>query len=88
MSLLSPLSYSALPPVADLQTGVNYGMNSLRFLAPVRSGKRVRGHFILKDLVERTPGRWQCTLDASVEILLAALTAVPMSRATPLTNMM
>ena len=33
-----------------------------------RSGKRVRGHFVLKDLVERTPGRWQMTVDASVEI--------------------
>jgi acyl dehydratase len=68
LSLLAPLSYSAMPAVENLQTGVNYGMNSVRFLAPVRSGKRVRGRFVLKDLVERTPGRWQMTVNATVEI--------------------
>jgi acyl dehydratase len=57
-----------MPPVEGLQTGVNYGMNSVRFLAPVRSGKRVRGRFVLKELVERTPGRWQMTVNATVEI--------------------
>ena len=68
LSLLAPLSYRALPPVEGLQTGVNYGFNNVRFLAPVRSGKRVRGRFLLKELVERTPGRWQMTVDATVEI--------------------
>ena len=68
LSLLAPLSYSAMPTVEGLQTGVNYGMNSVRFLAPVRSGKRVRGRFVLKELVERTPGRWQMTVNATVEI--------------------
>ncbi len=68
LSLLAPLSYSAMPAVENLQTGVNYGMNSVRFLAPVRSGKRVRGRFVLKDLIERTPGRWQMTVNATVEI--------------------
>ena len=68
LSLLAPMSYSAMPAVEGLQTGVNYGMNSLRFLAPVRSGKRVRGRFVLNDLVERSPGRWQCTLGTTVEI--------------------
>jgi acyl dehydratase len=68
LSLLAPMSYTALPAVENLQTGVNYGFNNVRFLAPVRSGKRVRGHFLLKDLVERSPGGWQMTVDASVEI--------------------
>jgi acyl dehydratase len=68
LSLLSPMCYSALPAIEGLQTGVNYGMNSVRFLSPVHSGKRVRGRFELKDLVERTRGRWQMTLNATVEI--------------------
>lgn len=68
LSLLAPLSYSAMPAVEGLTTGVNYGMNSVRFLAPVRSGKRVRGRFTLMELVERTPGRWQMTVNATVEI--------------------
>lgn len=68
LSLLAPMSYSALPQVEGLRTGVNYGFNSVRFLTPVRSGKRVRGRFVLRDLIERSPGRWQMTVNASVEI--------------------
>jgi acyl dehydratase len=68
LSLLAPMSYSAVPQVEKLINGVNYGFNTVRFLAPVRAGKRVRGRFVLKDLVEQAPGRWQIKLDASVEI--------------------
>lgn len=48
--------------------GVNYGGNKVRFLAPVRSGKRVRGHFKLLELDEKRPGQWQQTLEFTVEI--------------------
>jgi len=68
LSLLSRMSRSALPVIAGLKTGLNYGLNSVRFLAPVRSGKRVRGRFMLKHLVERGPGQWQMTVTATVEI--------------------
>ena len=37
--------------VADCKgqkSGVNYGINNLRFMSPVHSGKRVRGNFHLK----------------------------------------
>ena len=39
--------------------GVNYGGNKVRFLAPVRSGKRVRGRFKLLAFEEKRPGQWQ-----------------------------
>lgn len=48
--------------------GVNYGCNKLRFLTPVRSGARVRGHFKLLELVEKRPGQWQQTSEFTVEI--------------------
>ena len=35
--------------------GVNYGFEKVRFLAPVRSGKRVRGRFKLLSLEEKRP---------------------------------
>jgi acyl dehydratase len=47
---------------------VNYGFNKVRFLAPVKSGKRVRGHFTLLELVEKRPGQWQQTVEATLEI--------------------
>ncbi|WP_373488039.1 MaoC family dehydratase [Blastomonas sp.] len=59
---------SDCPNVEGVKMGVNYGGNKVRFLAPVRSGKRVRGHFKLLELDEKRPGQWQQTLEFSIEI--------------------
>ena len=59
---------SDCPKVSGVKMGVNYGGNKTRFLAPVRSGKRVRGHFKLLELAEKRPGQWQQTLEFTVEI--------------------
>ncbi len=59
---------SDVPKVEGVKMGVNYGGNKTRFLAPVRSGKRVRGHFKLLSLEEKRPGQWQQTLEFTVEI--------------------
>jgi acyl dehydratase len=59
---------SDFPRIEGVKMGVNYGGNKTRFLAPVRSGKRVRGHFKLLELVEKRPGQWQQTLEFTVEI--------------------
>jgi acyl dehydratase len=47
---------------------INYGFDKVRFLAPVRSGKRIRGQFRMIGLVEKRPGQWQQTLEATIEI--------------------
>ena len=39
------MAYSALPKIEGAVHGVNYGFDKVRFLHPVRSGSRVRGHF-------------------------------------------
>lgn len=62
------MAKSDCPRPAGVKMGVNYGGNKVRFLAPVRSGKRVRGHFKLLELEEKRPGQWQQTLEFSVEI--------------------
>ena len=62
------LENSDCPQAIGLKMGVNYGGNKTRFLAPVRCGKRVRGHFTLLELEEKRPGQWQQTLEMSVEI--------------------
>ncbi len=59
---------SDMPRVEGVKMGVNYGGNKVRFLAPVRAGKRVRGHFKLLELTEKRPGQWQQTLEFAVEI--------------------
>lgn len=62
------MAKSDCPRVEGVKMGVNYGGNKVRFLAPVRSGKRVRGHFKLLELDEKRPGQWQQTLEFTVEI--------------------
>ena len=62
------MAKSDCPRPAGVKMGVNYGGNNVRFLAPVRSGKRVRGHFKLLELDEKRPGQWQQTLEFTVEI--------------------
>ncbi|MGN3974505.1 MaoC family dehydratase [Tsuneonella sp. SYSU-LHT278] len=59
---------SDCPRPDGVKMGVNYGGNKVRFLAPVRSGKRVRGHFKLLELTEKRPGQWQETMETTIEI--------------------
>jgi acyl dehydratase len=68
LSLLSAMSYEVVPALEGQSMGINYGFNSLRFLTPVRNGERVRGRFMLKQFVERSPGSYQLTLSVTVEI--------------------
>ena len=69
LSLMPALTATAdLPRPDGIKMGVNYGGNKTRFLAPVRSGKRVRGHFKLLELDEKRPGQWQQTVEYTLEI--------------------
>jgi acyl dehydratase len=54
--------------IDGVKMGVNYGGNKTRFLAPVRSGSRVRAHFKLLELEEKRPGQWQQTLEYTLEV--------------------
>ena len=66
MPLLS--SKTEQPTIEGVKMGVNYGGNKVRFLQPVRSGKRVRGRFKLLSFEEKRPGQWQQTNEFTVEI--------------------
>jgi acyl dehydratase len=67
LSMLSAMMEDALEK-PELRMAVNYGFNKVRFLTPVKSGKRVRGHFKLLDLEQKKPGQWQQIVEATVEI--------------------
>jgi acyl dehydratase len=69
LSLLPHLSVAARGNIVpEGATEINYGSNKLRFLAPVRSGKRVRGRFKSVEILEKRPGQFQLTTEATVEI--------------------
>ena len=68
MSLLSIMSYEVMPSVAGATMGVNYGFEKLRFISPVRAGKRVRGRFVLAEAKLRKPKELQSRTNVTVEI--------------------
>jgi acyl dehydratase len=68
LSLLSRMAAEATLVPDGLKMAVNYGLDRVRFLAPVRSGKRVRGRFVLDSIEEKAPGQWLMRHNVTVEI--------------------
>jgi acyl dehydratase len=68
LSLLSRMGADAMLVPEGLQIAVNYGLDRVRFLAPVRSGSRVRGRFILDSVEEKGPGQLLMRHNVTVEI--------------------
>ena len=68
LSLLSRMAAEAMLVPDGLKMAVNYGLDRARFLAPVRSGKRVRGRFVLDSIEEKAPGQWLMRHNVTVEI--------------------
>ena len=68
LSLLSRMAADVMLRPDGLKMGVNYGFEKVRFLAPVRSGKRVRGRFRLDRFEEKRPGQYQFVHNVTVEI--------------------
>lgn len=68
LSMMPVMAYQAVPGVSGTKMGVNYGYNKVRFMAPVRSGKRIRGRFTVKAVEPQSGGRIQIVHDATIEI--------------------
>jgi len=68
MSLMSVMAYEVMPSIEGASMGVNYGFDKLRFISPVRAGKRVRGRFVLAEARLRKPTELQSRTNVTVEI--------------------
>ncbi|HEX8582976.1 MAG TPA: MaoC family dehydratase [Allosphingosinicella sp.] len=68
LSLLSRMAADVMLVPDSLKMAVNYGFERVRFIVPVRSGKRVRGRFVLASAQEKRPGQWQFVHNVTVEI--------------------
>jgi len=66
LSLL-PLLFDTGFTVANVRMGINYGLNRVRFMAPVRVGSRLRGRFSLQSY-EVIEGGAQLVVVATVEL--------------------
>ena len=68
LSLLSRMAAEAILLPDGLKMAVNYGFDRVRFLAPVKSGRRVRGRFTLDSVEEKAPGQLLIRHTVIVEI--------------------
>jgi acyl dehydratase len=68
LSMLSRMAAEAMLIPEGVRMAVNYGLDRVRFLAPVKSGKRIRGRFRLDSIEEKAPGQLLFRHTVTVEI--------------------
>lgn len=68
LSLLPVLSAGIALRPEGLKMAVNYGLDSLRFIQPVRVGSRVRLHSEVLEVTEKKPGQWLVKARSTLEI--------------------
>jgi len=68
LSMLSRMAADVMLIPDSTRMAVNYGLDRVRFIAPVRSGKRIRGRFVLDSVDEKAPGQILLRHTVTVEI--------------------
>jgi acyl dehydratase len=68
LSMLSRMAAEGMLVPDSVKMAVNYGLDRVRFIAPVRSGKRIRGRFRLDSVDEKAPGQLLLRHTVTVEI--------------------
>jgi acyl dehydratase len=68
LSLLAAMAFDAQPKIAGRVMAVNYGFDRVRMISPVRSGSRIRGRFMLAEIVDRGPKEFMSRSAVTVEI--------------------
>jgi acyl dehydratase len=68
LSLAASLAIEAgiIPP--DAAAALNYGLDKVRFIAPVKAGARVRNRVVLLATEAKSPGRVLITMQNTIEI--------------------
>jgi len=68
LSLLSRMAADVMQVPDTTQMAVNYGLDRVRFIAPVRAGSRVRGRFTLDAVEDKAPGQLLLRHTVTVDI--------------------
>ncbi|MDJ0908076.1 MAG: MaoC family dehydratase [Woeseiaceae bacterium] len=68
LSLLSYMNAQSSVVPENLAMIINYGSDKIRYLAPVRVGKRIRSHQQIVEINEKRPGQWLMKTAVTVEI--------------------
>jgi acyl dehydratase len=68
LALLAPTTFEVLMANVAVKQALNYGLDKVRFLAPLRAGKRVRNHVKVIGHEDKGGGRFLLTTENSIEI--------------------
>jgi acyl dehydratase len=68
LSMLSHIATQNGVTPENVVMGINYGFDKVRFLAPVRAGKRVRAHVEILDITPKDGNRFLIKQGITVEI--------------------
>jgi acyl dehydratase len=67
LSLLAHFMQSAVGIRQGVRMGVNYGMNKVRFVSPVRVGSSIRARFVLQSIKDVEPNGVEAQYNATIE---------------------
>jgi acyl dehydratase len=67
LSLLPHFMHQALEIKQGVRLGVNYGLNRVRFVSPVRAGSNIRARITLQSLKDVTDGM-EAVFNATIEV--------------------
>jgi acyl dehydratase len=68
LSLMPHFMHEALEIKQGVRLGVNYGLNRLRFISPVRAGSNIRARIALQSLKDVPPDGVEAVFNATVEL--------------------
>ena len=68
LSMLSYLNAQNAVFPENMVMSINYGSDKVRYLMPVRVGKRIRSHQKVLEVTEKKPGHWLLKNEVTVEI--------------------
>lgn len=68
LSMIPATLYELLGDKVQIQASLNYGLDKVRFMSPVKSGQRVRNHVRLLAVEDKGMGRWLVSTENTFEI--------------------
>ena len=68
LSMLSHFAESFGLVIEGTYMGINYGFDSVRFIAPVKVDSRIRAHAKTMEIVEKKPGQFMLKTAVTIEI--------------------
>jgi acyl dehydratase len=68
LSLLPQFMHEALEIKQGIRLGVNYGLNRVRFVSPVRAGSNIRARVSLQSLKAVPPNGVEAVFNATIEV--------------------